>query len=319
MPLVDSYFPTTIPPYAVRLHNGTPVVRGNIQQRLFGNQQQQQQQQQQEAEAPDHAGFVAQAPNADARVPYAAFADRLQCAPSQPDFNQNGLVGQLHLLPPSMAMLEWACAHAETRCYRTDCTVKATLYKFNASFAGSTFGVYNYDGFTATHLFRVLNNSVYYDWPWGRQRIDQYKIAKNNGTHLQPVKMQTEPNHWLLINTLKMLRVADSVFFMGGEQPFLPWLFPFPAFACTGKIGNAEIAWPWPESVKAEHNLYRKLQDRNDYRPATVAELTTQKPWADRVAKAAFYSTHNEMRRLVWDQGACAPPPRTLVHCLSPR
>ena len=88
------------------------------------------------------------------------------------------------------------------------------------------------------HLLRIKNNDLYYDWPWGRSRMSYYQQAKSNGSN--PLRVDDGDDSYtdlvLLLNVLRILRVNDSLFFMGGECASLPWLFPFPSFSFAPKV-----------------------------------------------------------------------------------
>ena len=90
------------------------------------------------------------------------------------------------------------------------------------------------------HLLRVKNNELYYDWPWGRDRIRFYAEAKNNGSELLRVDnvVSTYLEHAMILIVLRILNVNDSLFFMGSERPSLPWLFPFPSFSFAPKVSD---------------------------------------------------------------------------------
>jgi hypothetical protein len=54
------------------------------------------------------------------RVSFADIAADYQCAPNEPDFDdQNGAISMMRMAPPTMKTVEWVCAYAETRCPHT--------------------------------------------------------------------------------------------------------------------------------------------------------------------------------------------------------
>ena len=315
------YFPESISPFPIRTHNGTPVFRGNLNERLFGGQSAASR-----PMSPLDAYFqgelnIAQPPSPDQRLSYSDFADRLQCAETEPDFDHNsGAMNLMKLAPPSLAALEAACAFAETRCDMED-TCATVASDFKQGKFGDVWGVYRHNGFAQTYVLRVVNNTLFHDWPFGRHRIQQFKDAGNDGSSPEPVNLATDTNYWLQVNVLRVLQVPDSIFFMGSEQPIFPWLLPFPSFSYAPKQGHAEMAWPWPESVRGESDFYAstmfdgRLKDRK-------AHLAHQRPWHERINKAAFFSTHERARRLVWEQGgwvgAEMPGCRAMPHPAAP-
>ena len=106
------------------------------------------------------------------------------------------------------------------------------------------------------NLFRVQNNELFFDWPWGRERIREFQQAKpvpNNGSTPQRVDRRTIHNYWLLQNTLRMVTFNDSVFMMGSEQPVLPWLLPFPSFMYAPKLGHSGMCWNTLSNTPPSH------------------------------------------------------------------
>ena len=145
-----------------------------------------------------------------------------------------------------MQTVEWVCAYAETRCGDHQSCLQHIAQLKNTTTRivdryWSKFGVYRTSGsHEPFHLLRVKNNELYYDWPWGRGRIQYYIDAKNNGSKLLRVDdiNSTYGDHAMLLNVLRILNVNDSLFFMGNERPSLPWLFPFPSFSFAPKVSD---------------------------------------------------------------------------------
>ena len=152
---------------------------------------------------------------------------------------------------------------------------------------------------------RVKNNHLYWDWPWGRNRTPKYCEAKHNGTELLLVQGREDGN--LFRAVLRIMKVEDSVFLMGGERSSLPWLLPFPSFSFAPKLTTSEMAYPWFGALVTEWNLYRRAREKNNFTDAFFQFETKQKPWHERTPKAAFYSTYRKLRRVIWDQAALRP------------
>ena len=146
-------------------------------------------------------------------------------------------------------------------------------------------------------LLRVINNEVYYDWPWG---IERYESEKPHYTflltdHLAILEM--------VLRTVSDL--GDSVFLFGGEQAFLPWNVPFPSFSFAPSIGNAEFPFPWKESYALEADYEREAQRRQDHTDRYFK--AGQTPWKDRKEKAAFFASIQSTRQVVYDSAALRP------------
>ena len=300
-----SYFPDSVPRYNVRRDRyGKEVTRGDLLKRLYGT------------ETPSNPDLG----NAKIRIPkrltYAEFATALQCPTNQPDFDDiNGAVNTMKLVPPSRASMEWVCAFVETRCAQRElCQAKAEAFK--AGNYPSTFGGNQFSMFEQAYLMRVKGNELYWEWCWGRGRLDVYKDAANNGSVLQRVlnRKIRQNNYWLFLFTLRILQVNDSVFLIGTEQPIMPFLVPFPSFNPAPKLTMAEMPIPWPETFLTELRLYKKAmefftdkRDSLNFTDAYFAKSTQQLPWMQRIPKAAFYASYNDLRRLVWDQAVLRP------------
>lgn len=242
-------FPFTVRHFEVRRdQNGVRVSRGYLYPKLFGATEK-------PSPSADGTDVFMKSPH---RVPYAQFLTGLQCAPNEPDLNSAS--GSLHILrmaPPSRETLEMVCAYAETRCQnRTIC--QSTVDRFKSGGFPDAFGMYQFSGFQEMSLFRVKDNELYFDWPWGRGRLRECQNKRNNGTHMLKADATwfNNLNNRLLLNTLKVLQVNDSVFLMGGEESWLPWLTPFPAFASAPQMTSAEMPWPWTEFYMSATSLY---------------------------------------------------------------
>ena len=228
------YFPESVPIFKVRHdRKGHEVTRGDVYHKLRSE------------ESSTHDLFQPSKIST-----YQQFTNALQCPVHEPDFNDiNGAINLLRMVPPSIESLELVCTYAETRCTtheQQSCGQSMAAFK-NGDYP-EMLGVYQlrFNGFEQVVLMRVKDNELFYDWPWGRDRIIEYRRVGNDGSTLLPV---TNDNYKLLVDTLRMVKVDDSVFMMGAEQPSLPWLLPpFPSFSFAPKLTTSEMPWPWPES-----------------------------------------------------------------------
>ena len=125
----------------------------------------------------------------------------LQCPMAQPDIDgKNGCFSLLKLMPLTQEIVEMMCVYAETndgdwsRC-------KEKLYDFkNGSYPQGY--RQNMNGFEGYSMFRIINNSIYGDWPWGVERLGKPGKGDTNFLLMQSVAGK--------ISDLK-----DSVFFVG--------------------------------------------------------------------------------------------------------
>jgi hypothetical protein len=306
----DTEFPTSIPPYPVRKDSvGVEVTRGRIRTKLkdFVDE---------DVEEGVHTEDKKRLPR---RVPYDAFRKALQCASSEPDLDYtNGVVSLMKLTPPTKATLHYACAYAETRCVRQDCQNQAEQFlKGNYK---PQFGGYAFSGFEQALLYRVTNNTLYMDWPWGRHRINNFHPPNSADRPLQ-VSREAEPNLLLVLNVLRLVQMNDSAFFIGSEQSMLPWPLAFPAFSYGTHYTHSEMPLPWPEMYTSELAAYHKaatapataaatpstVPQTADYSDQFFEKSSNQLSWELRIPKAAFYASFNIQRRLVWDQAVRRP------------
>ena len=68
------------------------------------------------------------------------------------------------------------------------------------------------------------------------------------------------------------------------------------------------MPWPWVEMWKSEMDLYNKIKGtKENLTDSVIAKYTNQKPWSERISKAAFFASYRLLRRLVWDQAVLRP------------
>ena len=302
-----SYFPDSVPRYDVRRDRlGNEVTRGDLMKKLYG------------PETPSNPDLGnAKMIRIPRRLTYSEFVTALQCPTNQPDFDDiNGAVNTMKLVPPSMASMDWVCAFVETRCSNQElCRAKAEAFK--SGNYPSVFGGNQFSMFEQAYLMRVKDNELYWEWCWGRGRLDVYKDSANNGSELQKIlnRKIRQNNYWLWLFTLRILQVNESVFLIGTEQPIMPFLVPFPSFNPAPKLTMGEMPIPWPETFLTELRLYKKAMEfyaidkrsSLNFTDEYFAKSTQQRVWGKRISKAAFYASYNDLRRLVWDQAVLRP------------
>lgn len=153
------------------------------------------------------------------------FRRKLQCAPSEPGFDTaTGSMALLKLLPPDSTTLERICAATEESCSSwSACGESVERYKHNEQYPSK----FKNRGFEHFNLWRIVNNSLYVDWPWGKRRINRSYVTES-------------PSDYLLNVIEQISDIGDSVFFMGGERPFFPWNIPFPALSRAPRVGQGD-------------------------------------------------------------------------------
>ena len=144
-----------------------------------------------------------------------------------------------------------------------------------------------FNPFKNFRLYRVLNDSFYYDWPWGINRINR-KASKGEYYNM------LFPSTINYINDLK-----DSVFFYGGERSAFLWNRPFPFFHNASKLGNNQMPWPWFESFYDEAIYYKNKYNNHGFQIFKTNMIN----WNKRVAKGAFFASLDDHHMILFDIG----------------
>lgn len=266
-------YPASIPVYSVRLDVTTnkPVERGVIQ-KLFTSQNQ--------------------------RYTLDEFYKLLQCPAKEPDLDfMSGGISLLKLLPPTRDTVEIMSAYSENRDFPWEKAIDKMNTRFKKGIYGSELMGNGQNGFLAWRMFRIINQTLYYDWPWGIERLEsEFKnpLAEFNG--LYPV--------------LKYIKdLPDSVFFLCGEVSSFPFDFPFPMFGNAPSVGSNTIPWPWPRNMKEGADLYRKIIENHNstFTQAVIDRIHDAKPWEERIPKATFFAAWDNNRQIMFDQSRLHP------------
>ena len=188
LPLARNQFPLFVPRYDVRrdLRTNEEVQRGrkgraSLHDRLWDTT----------GSGPRPASGVAQHPSRAShanplshidhtellkpdRVSLIDFASDYQCAPNEPDLDdQNGAISMLRMAPPTMQAVEWVAAYAETRCAHTGkFSCQQHVEDFKKGKYPEKFGVYdnrfnsfeqvNANGNSLSHIFSSPSSCPYH-------------------------------------------------------------------------------------------------------------------------------------------------------------
>lgn len=241
----DGYYPQNIPHYPIRkdIFTGQPVSTGRMH--LIGG-------------FPSDIKKLKRDPNSK-KFSLKEFQEQLQCSPNEPSLNEfTGAVSSLRLIPPQKRTLELMCVWAETRCEPWS-KCQEYLPNFQSGKHPEKLEIQRFDFLQNYRLIRIMNGSIYYDWPYGKDRIDPRFFAG-------------EMHYALLIMIAnKVSDLPDSTFFFGSERPYLPWNFPFPALSFAPAMTYNNLPWPWFESYAKEWEVYKAMYPHH-------IQQTTQQP-----------------------------------------
>lgn len=186
------------------------------------------------------------------RVSLFEFEKIMQCSQDgESGLNQHGSFSMLDMISPTKETVEMFCVYEETDCFPwKKCREMAQQYKSGEL----SYSLHHFPlPFHGYYLLRVMNGSLYIDWPWGRHRLYNKKYTKYK---------HGEAYHWYqLLMTLEMIQdIPDSVFFYGAEMPGKqPWTHPFPNVAFNPTRLHNLIPFPWSKEFWFIFRLYRKL------------------------------------------------------------
>ena len=251
------------------------------------------------------------------KVNYDEFKQKLQCSESEPQLYSNGIYHLMQMYPITNDIIELAAAYAEKPCLdghkRIDwasCQNTVKLLKANKRHElNQITKPVNYE-LENVRLIRVINGSLYYDWPWPS---DKNWKTDNQYTLLR-----------LIEGTLsKISDIPDSVFMsISFDYPLLPSFFPMALISHGPTISNSDIPFPWTLVVNDEiilHEKYfskkKKSTGNDNYYDANSEHLKDLHPydklnnnytdiynkyynpdnlsvWKQRVNKVAFYGRY---------------------------
>ena len=256
---------------------------------------------------------------AQSRVSSAEFKRILQCPRFTPDLNgDSGILHILKLVPTTRDILKAVCAWMETGCENWKICQEKSIDEMTEATNGNL-DEKDLQGKTAspyqTKLLRVINGTLFYDWPWGRGRFDKKSF-----------------NYFPILWVLERVKdLGNSVFFMAEEIDVLPYLsppynIPIPLFSYSPKIGSNDMPWMWSKPYLEERSHYDKIVIELERDPsiaksaitpafvANIINVSTENrrskndiPWAKKIPKAAFTGGCTIVRQIVFDIALTRP------------
>ena len=213
----------------------------------------------------------------------------------------------LDMVPLTRSRVEIICAWAETFCSPwTVCQEevianKEGRYKNDLSKPGSIQYSHGLDRiFRDFRLLRIMNGTLYNDWPWGMERFEK---------NLPDLSVKLIDHYMLLQMVLSVVSdMKDCMFFFGHERAMLPWNIPFPGFNFAPQIGYGDFPFPFVEMYKTEYRYESDASDAGNYSDSYYSSRS-QLEWHDRKQKAAFYAALDptQPRHLIYDQAVMRP------------
>jgi hypothetical protein len=141
---------------------------------------------------------------------YTFLTKYLQCSSSLPDMNGRGSLSMLDMTPLTTTTVEIICAWAETFCFPwikcQDEVISNKEGRYNHEYQAPGSG--NLDRlFRDFRLLRVMNHSLYHDWPWGMERFEDKlsELCLNNQVYPSSFKMAS--------NKISISSDVDASFF----------------------------------------------------------------------------------------------------------
>ena len=274
-----NWYPKSVMTYSVRndTHSGRPVSRGR-EATLQG----------------------------DRRYNLSEYREILQCSATHSDlYGIGGALALARFIPLTADTLKLTAAFMESDCQLWHgCRAKVVNYmsgKYPAKIINSrALGQHS-----ASKMFRVMNGSLYYDWPWGMERFDVKSRDRNYKIPLLDVMK-------------KVTNFPDSVFFVGGEGVILPPNIPVPHI-CSSPAGRTSSdipgLWNVPFLMERHRNAnkqYLSIYEEHENKMILNQNAVNQKPsipnktrgkksqkaqndniisWEYRIDKAAFYGS----------------------------
>ena len=168
----------------------------------------------------------------------------LQCSKNQPElYGKGGALSLAKKIPLTRETIMLVAAHIESNCILyNECRDIVKKY-LNGEYTLSHIHL-KLGGFENSKLFRIINGTYYYDWPWGRHRIDGTKDEENGRLVIKHV-----------LNYVSDMK--DSVFFYGAERGTLPPGIPVPHFSSSPEGSkSSDIPGLWLAAYRYEIKRY---------------------------------------------------------------
>ena len=219
----------------------------------------------------------------------------LQCPKVQLELHGRG--GALSLarhIPLTRETVLLTAAYAESDCLVWNGCRKVVKEFLNGSYPKDASHFF-LGGFSNVKMYRVMNGTMYYDWPWGIKRIKLGGYDENF--------------RLLFFHVLNHVTdIPDSIFFSGCETSTMKPNMPVPAFSSSPEgYKSSDMPAPWNapyqyQLARDSVKLFQSLSAEKvlkEYRPEGITfrrrDRTLFESWANRIDKAAFFGSMSDM------------------------
>lgn len=248
------------------------------------------------------------------KYPMEEYKKILQCSKDQPElYGKGGALSLTQKIPLTRETVMMISVYLETWCQLwAECRLGVMYYVDGYYLPRDDHN--KLGGFYEAKLFRITNGTFYYDWPWGRYRINMKSKDGNNRLIIKHVVDHVSD-------------IKDCVFFYGGEFSLLPPGIPVPSFS-SAPLGSSSSDIPglwnaaylyevrryeqkkylsvWEEKeIKLDYEDKEDFFDRNKRSNDTLNHTysstkrnnpnlnrnRTLKSWRSRVNKGAFFGS----------------------------
>jgi hypothetical protein len=142
---------------------------------------------------------------------------------------------------------------------------------------------------------RVINGSLYLDWPWGAERFHHDGLVANEPAFL-----------FMLVLEKIGKSLGDSAFFLGEEMSVADIRFPFPIFSNSPQVHHGDLAFPWNHEIRTELSLYKTHKHKGVAHHKKYTDANTVS-WEQKEDKACIFGTTHSVRQYALDVAIMRP------------
>ena len=226
----------------------------------------------------------------------AEYKQLLECPLQEPElYGKAGALALAQYIPLTVERMKRGCAWLESNCkmWTEGCLKKVQEYELGnyPKEHGDKKFLFG-EPFVFTRMFRVMKGDLYYDWPWGMDRLmntlDEHGTEKDVTTHARMVLGD-------VVRSISDL--PDSVFFISQEIQAFPSNVPFPSFSSSPHATtSSDIPMPWKNAYIFERDRIAKgnlgaLSDEGTSLSSSLPQSRAfnNSAWESRFDQAAWF------------------------------